>query len=400
LKSLRSAPQGFVNFVGLLRLCTWRLFGLSFLNFTIFVFLYLWILPNPTYAASVKLVWSPSPGPGVAGYRIYIREEGYSYDFGNPDWEGTSTSATIWGLNENIKYFVHARAFDSSNNESEKSNVVTFGPTSPAPVPPPNTEFLEIGNLQVNHNWTQVTFNNSYTDPIVVARSFGMNGRSPAVIRIRNVDKRGFDIRIQEWPYISWTHVNEMVGFLVMERGSHQIGGVRVEAGRFATNNTNTFGRVNFNQSFNQKPVLISSIVSTNGPAAVTGRLRYINTQGFSYCMQEQQADDQRHKTEAIHYIAWEPSTGTAQNLIFDVGTTGDIVRDNFYRIYFHNSFSGVPSFLADMQTADGLDKANVRWRNKNAQSVEVQIDEEQSFDSETSHVTEVVGYIAVSPAN
>jgi hypothetical protein len=46
------------------------------------------------------------------------------------------------------------------------------------------------------------------------------------------------------------------------------------------------------------------------------------------------------------------------------------------------------------MQTAGGKDTANVRWQNKTDYSVEVQIDEEQSKNTETGHTTEVVGYM------
>ena len=46
------------------------------------------------------------------------------------------------------------------------------------------------------------------------------------------------------------------------------------------------------------------------------------------------------------------------------------------------------------MQTADGKNTANDRWQNKNNHSVEVQINEEQSKDTETKHGTEVVGYM------
>ena len=129
--------------------------------------------------------------------------------------------------------------------------------------------------------------------------------------------------------------------------------------------------------------------------------MRKISTGGFDFRMQEQEADKlQSHYKETIHYIAWEPSTGTVQNYIFDVDTTGNSVTDSFYKINFHNSLNGIPFFLADMQTTNGLDQANVRWRNKNTQSIQVQIDEEQSSDSETKHVFETVGFIAVTPSN
>ena len=60
----------------------------------------------------------------------------------------------------------------------------------------------------------------------------------------------------------------------------------------------------------------------------------------------------------------------------------------------FEQSFRSAPHFLADMQSADGKNTANVRWQNKDNNSVEVQIDEEQSKDSEIRHGTEVVGYM------
>jgi hypothetical protein len=53
--------------------------------------------------------------------------------------------------------------------------------------------------------------------------------------------------------------------------------------------------------------------------------------------------------------------------------------------------------FIADMQTGNGMDTANVRWQNKDAYAVEVQIDEEQSKNKEINHKTEVVGYMVFS---
>ena len=51
--------------------------------------------------------------------------------------------------------------------------------------------------------------------------------------------------------------------------------------------------------------------------------------------------------------------------------------------------------FLADMQTTNGADTANLRWRNRNEVAVEIGVSEEQSKDSETSHAAESVGYFA-----
>ena len=81
-------------------------------------------------------------------------------------------------------------------------------------------------------------------------------------------------------------------------------------------------------------------------------------------------------------------------DLAFLMKKTPDEVKDSFYGIEFEESFERAPYFLADMQTADGKNTANVRWQNKTNGSVEVQIDEEQSKGTETRHTTEVVGYM------
>lgn len=56
-----------------------------------------------------------------------------------------------------------------------------------------------------------------------------------------------------------------------------------------------------------------------------------------------------------------------------------------------------VPVFLADMQTTDGGNTANLRWTNRDFSGVDVQVDEEQSRDNEVWHTTEVVGYLALA---
>ena len=110
---------------------------------------------------------------------------------------------------------------------------------------------MEIGEIQVDQNWQYVGFNNSFTDPIVVANSMSLQGSDPAVIRIRDVDENGFEIRVQEWDYLDDSHVLETVSYLVMERGSYTLkDGTKVEAGGFDTSNVDSFGSVSFNQSF------------------------------------------------------------------------------------------------------------------------------------------------------
>jgi hypothetical protein len=271
-------------------------------------------------------------------------------------------------------------------------------PGNNQPSSPSGSLPFEVGEVQLDHNWVRVNFNKPFGDPVVVANPLSIDGGEPAVIRIHNVDSNGFEIRIQEWDYLDGIHVLETASYLVMERGSYTLAdGTRIEADTFETNKVESIDQQNFNQAFQETPVVISSIASFNGSDTVTGRMRNISTQGFEYCMQEQDLNSPNHMTESINYIAWEPSSGNIGGYTYEVSKTADVVTHKFHTIQFGQNFADIPALLADMQTADGMDAAGIRWQNKDANSVEIQIDEEKSKDKETNHTTEVVGYMVFS---
>jgi len=359
------------------------IFGfLSLLTFVLVLFL---LTPN-AYSLDVTLAWDPNSEENLAGYRIFYREEGQSYNYDSPTWEGSETTCTIYNLDDNTTYYFIARAFDTEWSESGDSNETCYAALSGT---------VEIGEVCVDHNWKRVEFNGTFIDPVVAAKPLSHNGRDPAVLRIRNVDSKGFDIRIQEWDYLNGTHTTENVSYIVMERGSYILeDGTKVEAGRFDTDATGSFGWVDFSQTFNQVPVVTSTVSSFNEEDAVCGRLKNIDTAGFNFCMQEQERNSQIHTTETISYIAWEPSSGTVGNLTFEVDKTDDVITHNLQTIVYNETFIATPVFLADMQTTDGNDTANLRWQNKDPYGIDIKITEEQSRDSETNHTTEVVGYM------
>lgn len=77
----------------------------------------------------------------------------------------------------------------------------------------------------------------------------------------------------------------------------------------------------------------------------------------------------------------------------FEVGRSPDSVTDSPFPISFDAQFAMPPMLLADMQTFNGPNAANLRWQNKSQVGVDIWVAEEQSNDSEIRHVTEVVGY-------
>ena len=360
-----------------------RFFIFGFLSLFTFV-LVLFLLPQNVYSLDVTLAWDPNSENDLAGYRIFYREKGQSYNYEEPAWEGSEATCTIYNLDDNTTYYFVARAFNTWA-ESSDSNEACYALQGT----------VEIGEVSVDHNWKRVEFSEAFSDPVVVAKPLSCNEDEPAVVRIGYVDATGFEIRVQEWDYLDGIHAEETVGYMVMERGTYALpDGTMVEAGTFDTDSTSSFGAVSFNQTFTREPVVITAVSSYYGADTVTTRVRNVSINGFELCMQEQELNSQSHTTETISYIAWEPSSGTVGDLTFEVQKTDDVITDDWQTIVYNETFTNPPVFLADMQTTDGKDTANLRWQDKDFYGIDVKIAEEQSRNSETNHTTEVVGYM------
>lgn len=254
--------------------------------------------------------------------------------------------------------------------------------------------FLETGDIIVNHQWTFVPFTNSFNTPIVVAKMVTANDSAPAVVRVRNIKSDGFEVRIQEWDSLDGIHGWETVNYMVMEAGSHTLpDGTMVEAGKFDANNIHF---VTFAKNFNTVPVVFCCVSTYNDTSAVTGRMAYLDLDGFYFQLQEQERNKDGHGLETVSYIAWEPSSGEVDGRAYEVTRTPQVVTDRLQAFAFRQPFAADPVCIADMQTRNEVDTASVQLRKKTVDGIDGKIAEEQSYDRETKHAAEVVGYLVI----
>jgi len=255
-----------------------------------------------------------------------------------------------------------------------------------------NAEPFAFGHALVDHRWQRVDFDRSFDNPVVVAKSFSAFGGQPAVLRIRNVDETGFEIRVQEWAYLDGGHAEEEVTYLVMESGAHVLAdGTLVEAYSMPVYATGQFEQIPLLQHYDAAPVVITAITSYDDETPVTGRVRDVQSDRFAFTLQEEEQEDNWHGDEQLSYIAWAPSTVETDDYRISVLTQTDVSSQGSIL----TQDAGNPdALIADMQSTNDKDTASVRWMRDEDESISVWIEEETSLDAETAHAKETVGLI------
>ncbi len=280
----------------------------------------------------------------------------------------------------------HLFAQDVSSRGRDTVALRRLAPSFPAP--------MEWGTVDgVTHDWATVPLYRAYKNPVVVARPVSSKGSDPGVIRLQNVTGRSFELRYQEWDYLGGTHIPERVFYMVAEAGETSLAGLTVEAGTLDTSRLLRGGLdpVTFASSFIDAPALFTSVATYNGADPVTTRVAGLNATGFGIAMSEEEASAGGHATETLSWIALERGSGTTADgravTVFNDGASSQ-----FSLVPFGQTFDRLfPVFLGDVVTTRGDDPVFLRYRSLTPGSVQLRLQEEQSFDPETGHSSETV---------
>ena len=275
-----------------------------------------------------------------------------------------------------------------------------FDPADPNSRPGESGDLpLEIFTKSVSSEYFSFETKRNYISPVIIVSPPSINNAEPALSIARQIGPHSFEVRVREWNYQDGSHPAEKVFVLVMEAGRYTLAnGAQLEAGTFTTNVTGTTAPFPFQGPFAAAPIVLCSLNSENGGDTAVVRVADITTSGFRSGLQEQEANVQTHVDfEIVSYLALTPSAGTLNGWSYLAGKTGEIYTHEFKKLAY-TGFTTAPMVFTGMTTWAGADPASLRFRNLSAASVELEVQEETSLDSEMLHYApEAVGYFVVS---
>ena len=264
----------------------------------------------------------------------------------------------------------------------------------------------EVGTLSVRqasrNDWHSFHLNNSYSNPVVIMNPLSFEGAGPAHIRVRNVTSNSFEFKVEEWLYQNGQHKREFVSYIVAEEGSHLLGNLQLEVGSVTTDQN--FEEAVFATRFSDTPVVLAQTQSFNGNQPVITRINDVTPERFSVRLQEEEALG-KHRPEVVGYMAFSQGNGTLESdapyengtiqTAYEVVLTEEVVNREWYDLEFKKEYY-YPAFLASIQSYNGPNTANLRYKYLGYDGVSVKIQEERSKDDETYHRKESVGYIVL----
>ncbi|MEL7408803.1 MAG: calcium-binding protein, partial [Cyanobacteria bacterium J06558_2] len=260
-------------------------------------------------------------------------------------------------------------------------------------------EFGKVNNF--DHNSQTIQLENSYENPVVFALPLSRNGGDPAVVRITDIQNDSFTAYLQEAEYKDGWHTKESFSYLVLEAGSWELdNGSLLEVGTVNTDLVTSEGweNVDFSADFVDVPVVLSQVQTNFESDFVRTRQQPASIDGFSLSMEEEDAlKASGHAAETVGWLAIDAGQGTWGDLEYQAGSTGRAVTHRRYNLNFEQDFMSEPSLFASLASYYGGDASGLRYLDLNESRGQIMIEEDQSLDSERSHTSEIVDFLAIA---
>lgn len=251
----------------------------------------------------------------------------------------------------------------------------------------------------VKKKWYNVVFDLCFKHkPVLIAGIETFNGEDTAGLRIKQVNRRGFTVKIEEERSQDpeTNHTTEVVSYFAVEPGTitNSSGAAVGEAGEISAyqKKGSQWHTIQLKNTYTN-PVVFMQIVTFHGRQASHIRLRNIGSNSFQFQIEEWDYLNQKHMIEKVDYVVLEEGThALSSGLQVEVGK--ETVDDEWTNVSYGNSYSVPPATISQCQTYNESGAVVTRQKNVTTGSFDVKLQEEEGSDGQ--HANETVGYIAV----
>ena len=168
-------------------------------------------------------------------------------------------------------------------------------------------------NLLSSQGFETVAISEFDQTPTLLTQVQTYNGPDWVTTRTKNMTANSFDLTMQEEEALNdGGHTTETIGWLAIDQGMGNDGDTLLQGGLTERTHTHIPETVNFEQAFNEIPIVFAKLGSYFGPEPANIRLGSISNSGFEARVHEERSLDKeiKHIDEQIAFLALGDSSG------------------------------------------------------------------------------------------
>lgn len=264
----------------------------------------------------------------------------------------------------------------------------------------------EVGTISIQESdgWVDIEFENTYSFPIVIASIASTDDTTPCSVSVNiydddfNVRHDGAAVSLYEPSNEAGNHGIELVAYFVIEgiyggKGSSTLPtGDKFECGIEFGVTYDSSSTINFESSFTTTPIVLACILNEEAYSII--RLNSVSTSSFDARVF---AGEGQAYTADVIWIALESNTFD----LFQIGSSTSIegITDGWSTVNLAATLSETPVIISQCQTYNSNQPGRIAIDNVTTSSFDAVFLEDTVADSEQSHTSETVGYLAaISP--
>jgi hypothetical protein len=171
----------------------------------------------------------------------------------------------------------------------------------------PDGSIVEAGTFAGGTTNQNVRYSAPFSKiPVVITTVASENETDTISGRLSKITTSSFAYAFREQEKNKNTHVKETINFIAWEPGMGTVGTVKFEVAKSAAGLTHAWGTIPFKQTFQQPPLFLADMQTTNNSDTCTLRASSITAIGVPVKVEEEQSKDSEtsHPEETVGYLA------------------------------------------------------------------------------------------------